>query len=89
MFFRDRDRDRNVFGWTKLRHSALLASPLDGLLKLRTWKVGINDMRLRVGGGTGQALCRAVKQPTTTKACQLVGPELADRVFAVAHEVES
>lgn len=44
-------------------------------------------MRLRVGGGTSQALSRAVKQPTTTNAGQLVGPELAQS-FAVAHEVE-
>lgn len=38
-------------------------------------------MRLRVGGGTGQALYGAVKQPTATHKCQLVGPELADRVL--------
>lgn len=40
-------------------------------------------MRLRVEGGTGQALCVAVKQPTatSTNAGRSVGPELADRVL--------
>lgn len=79
-----RNRGCSDLGWANMRHSVLPASSLHSLAKLQSCELGINDVRLRVEGGTGQALCRAVKQPTATKttdAAQLVGPELADEIL--------
>lgn len=68
-----RDRDCSVSGWARLRHSVLPLSLLHGLLKLQTCELGINGVRLRVGGGTGQALCIAVKQPTDKRRQSWLG----------------